>query len=77
MSELDEELQSPGHAEQVSAAPSNAFTTRIHTFMYAVPFFTASTRAASPSVEKSFGPCRALTKAMLRPASAALTHWSA
>ena len=77
MSEDEGELQPPGHAEHVSAAPSNATTARIHTLMYALPFFTASMRAASPSVEKSFGPCRALSKAMLCPASAAETQRSA
>ena len=56
MSEDEGELHPPGHAEHVSAAPSNATTARIHTLMYALPFFTASTRTASPSVEKSFGP---------------------
>ena len=52
-------------------------TAYIHTFMYAEPFLTASMRAASPSVLKSFGPCLPLEKDMLVPASAADTHLSA
>ena len=62
---------------QSSIASSNSRITYIHTFMYAVPFWTASIRAASPSVAKSFGPCRPLLKVMLAPPRAALTHLSA
>ena len=62
---------------QSSIASSNSRMTYIHTFIYAVPFWTASTRAASPSVEKAFGPCFSLVKVMSVPASAADTHLSA
>ena len=62
---------------QSSIASSNSRMTYIHTFMYAVPFLTASTRAASPSVEKAFGPCLPLEKVMSVRASAADTHLSA
>ena len=70
-------LHSLVHVEQSSIASSNSRIAYIHTFMYALPFLTASTRAASPSVEKSFGPCLPLVKLMLVPASAADTHLSA
>ena len=62
---------------QSSIASSNSRTAYIHTFMYAVPFLTASMRAASPSVEKLFGPCLPLAKTMSVPVSAADTHLSA
>ena len=62
---------------QSSIASSNSRTAYIHTFMYAVPFLTASMRAASPSVAKLFGPCLSLVKVMLVPVSAADTHLSA
>ena len=58
-------------------ASSNSRMAYIHTFMYAAPFLTASTRALSPSVAKSFGPYLPLLKLMLVPASAADTHLSA
>jgi hypothetical protein len=45
--------------------------------MYAVPFLTASLRAASPSALKSLGECLPLVNDMLVPASAADTHLSA
>ena len=62
---------------QSSIASSNSRMTYIHTFMYAVPFLTASMRAASPSAEKAFGPCLPLEKVMSAPSSAAVTHLSA
>ena len=62
---------------QSSIASSNSRTAYIHTFMYAVPFLTASRRAISPSVLKSFGPCTPLLNDMLVPSSAADTHLSA
>ena len=65
------------HVSQSSIASSNSRIAYIHTFMYAEPFFTASTRAASPSALKSFGPCLPLLNSMLVPARAADTHLSA
>ena len=62
---------------QSSIASSNSRITYIHTFMYAAPFFTACLRAASPRVEKSFGPCFPEVKLMSVPASAADTNLSA
>ena len=61
---------------QSSIASSNSRMAYIHTPMYAEPFFTASTRAASPSVEKALGEWRPLVKLMSLPASAAETHLS-
>ena len=62
---------------QSSIASSSSRTAYIHTFMYAEPFFAASTRAASPSALKSFGPWRPLLKLIDAPESAAVTHLSA
>ena len=62
---------------QSSIAFSNSPMAYIHTCMYAVPFFTASMRAAAPSVAKLFGPCLPLVKTMFSPLSAADTHLSA
>ena len=62
---------------QSSIASSNSRTAYIHTFMYAVPFLTASTRASLCMPEKLFGPCLLLEKLMSAPASAADTHLSA
>ena len=65
------------HVAQSSIASSNSRIVYIHTFMYAVPFLTASIRAASPSAEKAFGPWLPEVKLMSVPASAADTHLSA
>ena len=62
---------------QSSIASSNSRMTYIHTFMYAVPFLTASTRAALYMSLKLFGPYLPLEKLMSVPASAADTHLSA
>ena len=70
------ELQSLVHVWQSSIASSNSRIAYIHTPMYADPFFAASTRAALPRLEKSFGPWRPLVKLISVPSSAAFTHLS-
>jgi hypothetical protein len=70
-------LHSLVHVWQSSIASSNSRTAYIHTFMYAEPFLTASTRASSPSDVNAFGPWRPLLKLKSVPASAAETHLSA
>jgi len=70
-------LHSLSHDVQSSIASSNSRITYIHTFMYAVPFFTASMRAAASSVSKLLGPILPLVKLIAVPSSAAVTHLSA
>ena len=63
---------------QSSIASSNSRMAYIHTTMYAVPFWTASLRAAFSLLEKP-GACvvAAFAGVYVVPSSAAITHLSA